>query len=106
MIRIDLKPVGKGKAEMFVNGENIGVSSEPLFAAARWLLAHDLAKPDDKLGTYRGELLCMSAPVGIAANMTIAEDSRGGMRFTKWRSLHGYSPADQRNDDPSGLVAA
>ena len=106
MIRIDLKPAARGKAEMYFNGENIGVSSEPLFAAARWLLAHERAKPDDTLGTYRGELLCMSAPVGIAANLTIAEDSRGGMRFTKWRSLHGYSATDQRNDDPGELVAA
>lgn len=99
MIKIELKPAPRGKAEMYLNGDYIGVSSEPLFAAARWLLANNLAKPEDKLGIYRDEMLCISGPVGLSAKLTVAEEKRGGMHLTEWRSFHGYSATDERSDD-------
>lgn len=106
MIRIDLKPAARGRAEMFCSGQNIGVSSEPLFAAARWLLANNQAKPDDQIRIYRDGMLCMSGPVGSSARLTVAEDKRGGMRLTEWRSFDRHSSQDEPKDAPGSKVAA
>lgn len=106
MIKIYLKPAPRGKAEMYFNGEHIGQSSEPLFAAARWLLANNLAKPDDQVRIYRDEMLCMAGPVGLSARLTVSEDKRGGMRLKEWRLLPGRIAQDERNDDQGRKVAA
>jgi hypothetical protein len=81
---IDLIPYKNGKAFMFYNGERIGVSSEPLFVSARWLLKHDKADANDTIQTYRGSTMSMRAKVGIAARMTVEEDDRG-LRFREYK---------------------
>jgi hypothetical protein len=106
MIRIDLKPAPRGKAEMYLNGDYIGVSSEPLFAAARWLLANNKAKPGDQIRIYRDDMLCMSGPVGLSARLTVTEDKRGGMRLSEWRLLPKRIAQDEPKDAPGSKAAA
>jgi hypothetical protein len=81
---IDLKDVKHGRAKMFYNGELLGISSQPLFFAARWLLKHDKADANDTIQTYRGSTMSMRAKVGVAARMTVEEDDRG-LRFREYK---------------------
>ncbi|MGJ0502444.1 MAG: hypothetical protein ACR65X_01650 [Methylocystis sp.] len=80
---IDLVEAKKGKARMFHNGEDLGVSSEPLFSASRKLLAKGLANPEDYIETYRGQTPCCRSTVGVAAGLTVVEDDRG-IRFQNY----------------------
>lgn len=82
--RIDLRPAKHGRANMFYNGEHLGVSSEPLFASARLLLKHGKADAKDTVETYRGSTMSMRAEVGIAAGLTVEEDD-GALRFRKYK---------------------
>jgi hypothetical protein len=84
--RVDLTPAQHGRANMFYNGELIGVSSEPLFASARWLLEHGKGYAKDTIETYRGSTMSMRAKVGLAAKLTVRETDAGeGPRFAKWK---------------------
>lgn len=52
--RIDLTPAKQGRANMFYCGEHIGVSCEPLFTSARWLLKHSKADAKHVVETHWG----------------------------------------------------
>jgi hypothetical protein len=71
--RIDLTPPprGHGKTLMAYNGKLIGSSNSPLFAAARWLLDNGAAWPDDRVETYRGDMLCTFGRAGELAKWTV-----------------------------------
>ena len=86
--RVDLKPAARrpGMDEWSYLGVVRGVSREPLFAAARWLLEQGLASPGDRIVDYRGGLGCLSAKVGVAAGLTVAEPSKGGIRFARYKA--------------------
>jgi hypothetical protein len=58
-----------GKCAMTHNGHSLGVSKTPLFSAARKLLQLDLAKPGDRIETYRDNILSMAGEVGSASGM-------------------------------------
>ncbi len=93
--RIDLEPAyrvdakgraaGHGRAVMVYQGEVIGESKEPAFAAARWLLANGLALPSDGLVTYRDGRPCLFSTVGRAAKLTVAESGKSGPRIVAYR---------------------
>lgn len=87
--KIDLIDEGHGKAKMVYNGELIGISSEPLFSAARFLLKRGRADAKDTIETYRGSTISMRAEVGIAAKMTV-EEGGGGLRFRKYKLPHSH----------------
>ena len=111
--RIDLDPAPRGRAFWAYEGRRQGESSEPLLAAARWLLSEGLAKPGDRVTTYRGEMLCLTALVGVAARLTVAEEARGGLTFRRWRPITARAGApcaalaseDARNARAGGVVA-
>ena len=81
--KIELTQYKRDKVAMFYNSTPIGISSEPLFEAARFLLSEGKASHDDIVETYRGETKCMSAKVGIAATKTVKED-RLGIRIVEY----------------------
>ena len=93
--RIDLTPAfrqkpdktytGQGMAFMSYQGQPIGESKQPLFAAARWLLANGRALPGDRVQTYRSGVLCMTGPVDVAAGLTVLEPDSGGLRFARYK---------------------
>lgn len=65
---------GHGKAHMTYQGVSLGEpSDEPLFDAARRLLNRGLARPDDTIVTYRGDMPCMRGVVGKAAELAVVE---------------------------------
>ena len=77
-------PRGYGAPELVhrQSGISLGKGTIPLFDAARALLAHGLADPDDNLATYRRGMLCCTARVGWAAKRTVAETN--GPRITRY----------------------
>jgi hypothetical protein len=52
---------------------------------ARKLLAEGHAHRLDRLVTMRGEMRCLSGPVGWFADRTVRENARESPFFTKWR---------------------
>lgn len=94
--RIDLEPAfrvdprngratGQGKDVMIYDGEVIGESKEPAFAAARHLLSNGLALPSDRLTTYRNGRPCLYTSVGRAAKLTVSESGKSGPRIVAYR---------------------
>ena len=79
--RIELTAASRDRASMRYRGEVIGESREPLFAAARYLLAKGLASPEDRIETWRGKTMCLAGPVGAAAKLTV-----NGYRFQRYRA--------------------
>jgi hypothetical protein len=77
--RIDLQPDEKhfGGDTMLFNGKVIGKSEQPIYAAARWLLANNAAAGCDTVATYRGETLSMHGVVGDLAKWTVVETKDG-----------------------------
>ena len=73
---IDLEPAGYGeKARMLLNGEDLGTSRQPIYAAARILL--DLgAFPSDTATTRRKSVPSMSGVIGRLATRTVSEPDR------------------------------
>ncbi|CAJ0877724.1 hypothetical protein AMST5_02904 [freshwater sediment metagenome] len=107
--RIDLEPAyrtdpetgrstGHGKAVMIYEGEVIGSSREPAFAAARWLLKRGLALPSDRLTTYRDNSPCIFTGVGRAAKLTLREDEKGGIRTVAYREVSAEALAGLSGD--------
>jgi hypothetical protein len=86
--RIDLSPAADDKAEMSYSGQYLGLSRQPLFAAARKLLAEGLAEPGDRIETWRGNTKCLSGPVWAAARLSV--DS-GRPAFTRWRPFAAWT---------------
>jgi hypothetical protein len=70
------------RAHMVHNGIDIGISREPLFAAARYLIANQLAHPRDTIETIRNGVVCLSATIWVAARLTVTERSSGEYGFT------------------------
>lgn len=75
--RIDLAPSRHDRAVMMYDGQPIGESRQPLFSAARFLLARGLSQPDDLVATYRGAVMCLRAPVRMAAKLRVMETASG-----------------------------
>ena len=77
---IDLEPAGSGeKAKMFLQGEEIGVSHQPIYAAARLLLELG-ALPSDTATTRRNGVPSMSGVIGSLATRSVSEPDRSQMR--------------------------
>jgi hypothetical protein len=75
-----------GKCAMTHNGQSLGVSKTPLFSAARKLLQLDLAKPEDRIETYRDGIMSMAGPVWAAAKLSVNEGTPDGRpRFVMYR---------------------
>jgi hypothetical protein len=75
-----------GKCAMTHNGQSLGVSKTPLFSAARKLLQLDLAKPEDRIETYRDGIMSMAGPIWAAAKLTVDEErSSGAPTFKPWK---------------------
>ena len=73
---IDLEPAGYGdKAKMFLQGEEIGISHQPIYAAARLLLELG-ALPSDTATTRRNGVPSMSGVIGGLATRSVCERDR------------------------------
>jgi hypothetical protein len=69
----------------FTGGEVIGQSTQPLHAAARWLLDNGIADARDEIATYRGETLSMHGIVGDMAKFTVEESDGKPLRSRPWK---------------------
>ena len=77
---IDLEPAGYGeKAKMFLQGEEIGTSHQPIYAAARLLLELG-ALPSDTATTRRNGVPSMSGVIASLATRSVSEPDRSQMR--------------------------
>ena len=76
---------GHGKDRMFYEGVLIGVSRQPEFDAARWLLAEGLALPSDRLTSFRGDTPCIFTTVGRAAKLAVRETGKHGPKIVAYR---------------------
>jgi hypothetical protein len=73
---IDLEPAGYGeKARMLLNGEDLGTSRQPIYAAARILLGIG-AHPSDTAETRRKGVTCMTGVIGNLATRSVSEPDR------------------------------
>lgn len=73
---IDLEPAGSGeKAKMFLQGEEIGTSHQPIYAAARLLLKLG-ALPSDTATTRRNGVPSMSGVIGGLVTRSVCERDR------------------------------
>jgi hypothetical protein len=73
---IDLEPAGYGeKAKMLLNGEDLGTSRQPIYAAARILLGIG-ALPSDTAETRRKGVTCMTGVIGSLATRSVSEPDR------------------------------
>jgi hypothetical protein len=60
--------------------------NQTLFKEARRILAEGIAKPEDRIETWRGDVMSMAGPVWAAAKLTIHEETTDGKpRFAIWR---------------------
>ena len=87
--RVNLTRTNKAdRCAMVYKGHSLGVSRTPLLSAARKLLQLGLAKPEDRIETWRDNILSMSAPVNAAAKLTVDEEGgRGIPRIKLWKPL-------------------
>lgn len=88
-----------GTAAMRCGDVELGVSRQPLYDAARALLAAGLADPEDRIETWRGEnrSMCTYSTVREAAKWTVIENSAGGLRRTLWQPF-GYMGSRDTHD--------
>jgi hypothetical protein len=94
---------------MFLDGVLIGKSEQPLYAAARWLLANGAAEPGDTVATYRGGTYCMSGLVGHLAGLTVEETKHGSpsLRLARYRPFSTGAVAARTGETPDpGMEAA
>ena len=81
---IDLEPAGYGeKATMLLNGETLGTSRQPIYAAARILLGIG-ALPSDTAETRRNGVTCMTGVIGSLATRTVSEGDRTTIKTTRF----------------------
>jgi hypothetical protein len=61
--------------------------NQTLFKEARRLLAEGIAKPEDRIETWRGDVMSMAGPVWAAAKLTVLENESkdGRPRFAMYR---------------------
>lgn len=106
--RIDLQPDKRkfGGDTMLFNGKAIGKSEQPLYDAARWLLANNAAAESDTIATYRGETLSMHGIVGDLAKMTVVETKSGkpSLYLRRYVPFSGPPVASRTAEMPSKLV--
>jgi len=77
---IDLEPAGYGeKAKMLLNGEDLGTSRQPIYAAARILLGIG-ALPSDTAETRRNGVTSMTGVIGSLATRTVSEPDLSTIR--------------------------
>lgn len=85
-----------GKCAMTYDGLSLGMSKTPLFSAARRLLQWRMAKPEDRIETYRDNILSMAGPVLAAAKLTVHEETTDGKpRFAIWKPFPAMRPDRQ-----------
>jgi hypothetical protein len=61
-------------------------SNQTLFKEARRLLAEGIADPEDRIETWRGDVMSMAGPVWAAAKLTVHEETTDGKpRFALWK---------------------
>jgi hypothetical protein len=61
-------------------------SNQTLFREARRLLTEGTALPEDRIETWRGDVMSMAGPVWAAAKLTVDESAGSGTpRFAIWR---------------------
>jgi hypothetical protein len=84
---IELLPARNHRTPTIFNGTEIGCWRVPECAAARWLLAHGYAKPDDQLVTTRNGRPVMRASIRWLATHTVEENDRGRPRWRRWRAF-------------------
>jgi hypothetical protein len=81
---IDLEPLGRGdRARMLLNGEDLGTSHQPIYAAARILLQLG-AFPSDTATTRRNGVPSMSGVIGRLATRTVSEPDRRTFKTTRF----------------------
>lgn len=78
---------------MTYEGQPIGISSQPIYDGARWLLRHDLADKHDQIETRRGSVVCLRAGVGVAAGLMLVERNRTGLRTEPYNA---YEAPEER----------
>jgi hypothetical protein len=60
--------------------------NQTLFKEARRILAEGIAKPEDRLETWRADVMSMAGPVWAAAKLTVREETATGTpRLAIWR---------------------
>ena len=97
-------PRGYGATPMSYRGEVIGSSDQVIYAAARWLLNHGIAAPEDDIATYCGETLPMSGNIGDLAKWTVEERKRGTptFRLIPWKPFSRDDIEPPAAEEPSG----
>ena len=88
---------------MVYKGHSLGVSRTPLLSAARKLLQLGLAQPEDRIETWRDNILSMSAPVEAAAELDVKEE-RGRPLFILHRNRleeRALNVAQKLADEPN-----
>lgn len=108
--RIDLERNrrGFGGYTMLYDGVLIGKSEQPIYAAARWLLANG-AKPLDTVETWRKGQISMKSTVGEAAKWTVTETQSGkpSLYLRRYEAYSGPRVGSQtaETDDRATVVA-
>ena len=81
---IDLEPAGYGeRAKMFLDGECLGISRQPIYAAARILLKRGV-NPFDTAETRRNGMTCLTGVIGGLATRTVSEGDRTPLKVTRF----------------------
>jgi hypothetical protein len=108
--RVDLQPRvpnerSFGGETMLFNGKAIGKSEQPLYDAARWLLANNAAAEGDAaegdtIAIYRGETLSMHGIVGDLAKWTVVESKQGdpSLRLRRYVPFSGCPVASRTGE--------
>lgn len=75
----------------------IDLAAEGFCAGARRVKAAG-ADDGDRIEGWRGDMMCLSSTVGVAAALTVRDDN-SGIRFIKWRPFRRF---EQGADDENG----
>jgi hypothetical protein len=71
--------------------------NQTLFKEARRLLTEGVAKPEDRIETWRGDVMSMAGPVWAAAKLTVHEEPTDGKpRFAIWKPFVAIRSDRQR----------
>jgi hypothetical protein len=102
--RVDLRHSKRGDEMMFA-GAGIGHSTQPLYAAARWLIDSNAASEADTVATYRGETLCMHGRAGELAKLAVTENKNGRPTFLfhHWKAFPGDTVGSPAAETPPGV---
>lgn len=76
-IEVGRQSGGAGRFDCSYRGEPAFRSHQPIYDGARWLLDRGYARSGDRVETWRGVTLCMTAEVGRAVAFTVRESDRG-----------------------------